>query len=446
MLEYFKEIGEAEFFRSPERSTSRRTLYDRMLPHTQGVLRARLATLPEVYSEVPNDYSRVAESGQIQLKAISREMCSLLQREGADFYRYILGLATVSVSPGQLFNTLSLLSLTNQRLGDWDNLIYRNARFKTPEAKRASESLDEFLGSTSSPDKVSPGARFVQEDMCSLWAQEDDAFVKMHTRMAERYRFPNGDIFDHYSYTPKPDNFIIKHFVEGYLVAVLDPATPMELRRGLLLLARRFNFGSNPRANKDLRFDRRYDVDASFWEYAKPQWLFPGLFRSTQVRNESAQNQPPESETPEQEELGRLRWEVTDLRERLQLSLNANKTMVREMGELRSEVERLRRNLLDTEDVETRLASTAKMYQACGGHPLDVLGIDHKEWSKATPSKREALVKSSYRTQARQYHPDSHNVLYFVYPRIKGMFEEKFRQITNASEVLQKRTSESEIV
>lgn len=341
------------------------------------------------------------------------KLFEILKREGADTYRHLFGIATTTENPLELSNIFQEFAYLTQPMG--------TDRNSPAEENLLGKAQEEFLTSTVAPLAASDGARALQGEMIAVWNTKSYEPIYKRIDAVGALVFATGHLSD-FSLVGEPGRRI-PFLTEAYLLSVLDPQTPLELRQALLTYS--YKMFDMPMGAEDVRFRK----GVSFWNTVDGAWIYPDLLGESQENFDSR----------DWEIMG-LRKQVESLQRELEERQNqpsVDPSLGEEVRRLRDLADRMEEALQDTEE-------KLEIYKELGQHPLDALGLGYGVWRNATPDQRRETVLKAYREKAKRYH--------YQTPRSDPAFDEvhqelankEFSRLTHAYDYLNKHTDQDE--
>lgn len=229
---------------TPDRDLQREMVYQQVKdPISRELLRASIPTSATVY-----------HLSEIKGQENTRKLTELIRRESGSAFKQIFAIATVAQNPDQLSNAFNALS----GIQHWAS-IYDNR-----ENKIVDKAYDEFLRDSVVTPFASDGARSLQAEFVSYLNRANGNTRHAISFIKNKYAANIGNTLD----SP--------YWAEAYLLTILDPNTPLELRKELLRNSLNFHagypwrFGGSP--------DPRFEKKASIWKNASAEWIYPNLF------------------------------------------------------------------------------------------------------------------------------------------------------------------------
>ncbi len=378
---------------APDRDLQIELVYQRIKEPARGLLRA-LIPGDRVLSHQANDGG---EGQQLFQKVAS------LSPGGGEPYRSILAIAAGAKNSTQVDNAYGALAIIEQRATTFPD---RPAHY----AKRLEISRNYFLEKLAQNPIVlaSDEARAMQAQMIGIWQQYKAEPKNVLNNIVSGFRI--GNPFS----DPQPK--VAPYWAEAYLLTILDPTTPLELRKLLLNNSCRFHARSSPGPSE------AFGNDVSFVKHVDASWVFPDIF------GQSGQQDARDWE------IAGLRRKVTDLQTQIQVRPNIPPA---ERQQMMAAMQQLAEIVKKSEE---KLA----VYRNIGQHPLDALHIGYGFWRLATPEDRQKMVKEAYRKLAKKYHYQvPHNDPRYD-PLLEELANQEFTRLTKAQEYLNGHLSEAE--
>lgn len=396
---------------NPTRGVQREMVYQQIKdPISRNLLR----------SSIPGDKAYTYRLSKPEGQQFSQSLIELLRRERGNAIRGILGVAVTAQNTAQLSNALGAFSLMEHQG------IMRDEKKKLLE-----QAIDEFLRQPSVTPFATDGARALQAQMIAIWNQQQADTTGWK-------RTPEDKLFDAINHIHhlqdeickglKHDSGQGKYWAESYLLTVIDPNTPLELRKLLLSKTIQLDFGelSNVYSLGSYGFDDlRFGQHTSVWKSTNAQWVYPEIFGAN--GNGDVKDW----------EIAGLRKTIADLQRQLEYGPRSGATNEQETFRLKELMSRMQKLITEGE-------AKLKIYKEVGSHPLDALGLGYQVWKGADAESRRGLVLSNYRDRAKKYHYQVPPSDPRFDPLLQELANKEFTRLTKAYDYLNQHLNQSE--
>jgi hypothetical protein len=320
---------------------------------------------------------------------LGSKFAQLIQHEGGNTYKYILGMATTAQNPNQLSNALGSIYL-----------LRHLAMIRNDLEPLIDQAQDNFLHSARTSPVASDGARALQAEMIDWWDKAEGNANMATSWISQLYG----------SATNVNRKQAMKHWAEAYILTILDPHAPIGLRKAMLSEPFPFNHGQSVWGE-----DERFSRDTSFWQHVGGEWVYPDLFgRGTNAGD------------VKDWEIAGLRAQLSNLQRQVEQG-GASGGTAQERAQLRALLEQMQKLVADGN-------KKIEVYKQIGQHPLDALGIGYAVWKNMPLGEREAFVRSKLRELARKYHTDHNPDLNS--PTAKELANKEFSRLKKAQDYL----------
>lgn len=381
---------------APDRGVQIELVYQKINEPTRALLRAA----------IPSDrmltYRVNAEDG----RGLSQKISSL-PLGGGEPYLSILAIAAGARNSTQVANAFGILALIEQHaaIHPDDPANY---------AKRLEISRNHFLQNIAQQAILltSDEARAMQAEMIGIWNQ-----YKQNPKAVLNTITANFEVGNPY---PRPKSTAEPYWAEAYFLTILDPATPLELRKLLLSNSGRFNHGDNSRYSIQSN-NAVFTDNNSFMKNVDASWVYPDIF---------GQNG---SKDVKDWEIAGLRKNLADLQAQMQKRPSTSPEHTQLLGTIRQ-----------LEQVAKQTEEKLTVYKAIGQHPLDALHIGYGVWQTTSPEQRAKLIKEAYRRLAKKYHYQVPHQDPRYDPLTEELANKEFTRLTLAQDYLNKHLPENE--
>lgn len=375
---------------APDRDIQIELVYQRIAEPYRGALRSAIPSDSLIEYSVSNSDA----DGKV----------TSLYLAGGEPYTSILAVAAASRNSHQLANAFGALAMIQNHVSLWPD---------TPKnyGKRLEVSENYFL------DKIainptpfaSDDASSLQAQMISYWNQnrENPRNAALAIRVlsgVDDYRFEQNKPF----------------WAESYLLTILDPNTPRDLRKLLINNSGLFEHGRGKLRGDDSRFGPM----ASFWQHVNASWVYPDIYGQTGNRDIKD-------------------WEIAGLRKNI-LALHQTIDQQANQPAASQEYLRLQQAMAQLEQIVKQNEEKLAVYKTVGQHPLEALGIGHSVWRMTPADQRGKLLKKFYWERAKKYHYQVPHTEPRYDPLTEELANKEFSRLTTAQEYLAQHLNQDE--